>query len=177
MDFDHALREHLPQLHRLARRLSPSAHEAEDLLQDTYTLAWRSWCRDGPPDRLGPWLTTICLNQARSRWRRVRPVVASNEDIAEIVDESTWRRAAGADSSVERAVLERLDTELVHECLARLPYPQREAIGLMDLGGHTAAQVAEMLGVSRNTVLSRVHRGRWALAALILQRVEVTTYD
>jgi RNA polymerase sigma-70 factor (ECF subfamily) len=51
--------------------------------------------------------------------------------------------------------------------LWNLPEEQRIAITLMDLDGFTAAQVANMTGSPRGTVLARVHRGRKKLARLL----------
>jgi RNA polymerase sigma-70 factor (ECF subfamily) len=61
----------------------------------------------------------------------------------------------------------RLDKEAVVRALGSLAEEQRIAIVLMDLAGHTAAEVADMLRVPRGTVLARVHRGRRRLARVL----------
>lgn len=103
-------------------------------------------------------MATICLNAARSSYRRsaARPVEIAAEDwlLARVDD--------GAETA--RSALAAIEARRVREALAQLPAPQREAIALMDLGGYTAAQTAAITGAPRGTVLARVHRGRKALA-------------
>lgn len=166
-EFEQALRDNVVRLHALARRLTVSSHDAEDLLQDTYALAWRAWRSSGPPDRVGPWLTTICLNQARSRWRRSTPTPLDPHDVAVVLDSAAAVRVINDTPEVEADVMARLDVCVVRRCMSQLPYAQREALLLMDLLGYTAAEAAIVLSVPRNTVLSRAHRGRQALAVLL----------
>jgi RNA polymerase sigma-70 factor (ECF subfamily) len=107
-------------------------------------------------------LVTICINLARSegrrRSRRVRESPASSTDLGDL-------EPIGPD--VYHQVQARLDKEAVVRALEGLAQEQRLAIVLMDLAGHTAAEVAEMLGVPRGTVLARVHRGRRRLARVL----------
>jgi RNA polymerase sigma-70 factor (ECF subfamily) len=162
VDDERFLRATLPQLdmvHNLARRLMRSRQDAEDLVQETYLNALRGW-RRREPDDIGPWLATICLNAARStfRARTARP--------AEVLDgEAGLDRVSGSDTADE--AMDRLAADAVHDALLRLPETQRVAITLTDLCGFTAAEAAAILGVPRGTVLSRMHRGHKALAALV----------
>lgn len=172
MHFEEAVRDDAARLHRLARRLTDTSHDAEDLLQDTYLLAWRSWERTGPPQRVTPWLITICLNQARSRRRRTTSLPLPPEDVSIALDADVVRQVT--EHGVEAQVLSNLTTTRVRSALRRLPYAQRESLVLMDLCGLTAAESADLLEVPRGTVLSRVHRGRAALALLLLQTQEVS---
>jgi RNA polymerase sigma-70 factor, ECF subfamily len=150
---------HLDMLYSLARRMTSGREEAEDLVQETYAQALRSW-RRAPPDRIAPWLATICLNTARSQLRRraSRPTeILDPEPGAALPDH--------ADTEID--ALRRLDREAVLAAVRALPIEQREAVALMDLRGLSAAEIAKMLGVPRNTVLSRAHRGHKRLAVLL----------
>ena len=145
---------HLDAVHALARRLVRD--QADDLVQETFLKAYAAWTA-GPPRDPRAWLVTICLNTARSWYRRdaARPEVL--------------RRAAGegevatADTAAE--AIGRVRAQAVHDALWLLPEPQRIAIALMDLAGFTAREVAVLTESPRGTVLARVHRGRKALAA------------
>lgn len=150
---------HVDMVYNLARRMTSSRDDAEDLVQETYARALKAWRRERPR-HMPPWLATICLNAARSlhRRRKNRPTEVLNMDQLDDLP-------AAGDTS-EQALAE-LDRDAVGRALARLTTEQREAITLMDLCGFTAAQVGKMLGVSRNTVLSRVHRGHKRLAVLL----------
>jgi RNA polymerase sigma-70 factor (ECF subfamily) len=156
-DFLEAFTEHLDRLHNLARGLTSSRQDAEDLVSETCLLALRGWRRHAPDDPAA-WFATICLNAARSSYRRsaARPVEVAAED---------WLLAHADDmADTARSALASVEATRVREALAQLPAPQHEAITMMDLAGYTAAQTAEILGAPRGTVLARVHRGRKVLA-------------
>jgi RNA polymerase sigma-70 factor (ECF subfamily) len=156
-DFLDAFTEHLDRLHNLARGLTSSRQDAEDLVSETCLLALRGWRRRAPDDAAA-WFATICLNAARSSYRRsaARPIEVAAED---------WLLAQADDGAdTARSALASVEATRVREALARLPAPQLEAITMMDLAGYTAAQTAQILGVPRGTVLARVHRGRKVLA-------------
>lgn len=156
-EFLDAFTEHLDRLHNLARSLTSSAQDAEDLVSETCLLALRGWRRAAPDDPAA-WFATVCLNAARSSYRRraVRPQeVAAEQWLLDRADD-------GADTA--RSALAAVASTRVRQALAQLPAPQREAIALVDLAGFTAAQTAGILGAPRGTVLARVHRGRKVLA-------------
>lgn len=157
------LHQHLDRLYNLARGLTSTPQDAEDLLQETCLLALRGWRRQ-PPDNPDAWLATVCLNASRSahRKREARPrEVAADNWLLDRPDEH-------ADTAGQ--ALAALDAGRVRSALEQLPAVQRDAITLMDLAGYTAAQVAVIVDAPRGTVLARVHRGRKALAALLEDR-------
>ena len=162
MDDHEFVREALPHrrlLYRLARRATRSAPDADDVVQETYLLAWQGWRRERPR-QVRPWLVTICLNVLRSRYRRstCRPV----EELRPHPDP-----AAPSTRDTAEEAISRLAGATVRAALRQLPPAQREAIVLMDLCGLSAAAVARLLGAPRGTVLARVHRGRHQLAELL----------
>lgn len=159
---------HLDALYRVARHASDDRFAAEDLVQETYLRAYAAFgTHTGPSTRA--WLVTICLNLARSSWRRRqrRPL---DEPVADL--DAYLRRARPAPPEDEPfgVVQEKLDREAVTEALGQLSEEQRLAIVLMDLSGHSASEVAEMLGCPRGTVLARAHRGKRRLAQLLTDR-------
>lgn len=157
---------HLDRIYNLARGLTPTAADAEDLVQETCLQALRGWRRQPPRDPAA-WFATVCLNAARSGYRKtsVRPVEISADD---------WLAALPDAADTARSALAGVDAERVRAALRQLPDPQREALTLMDLSGYTASEVAALQGCPRGTVLARVHRGRKVLAALLRDGQEVT---
>jgi RNA polymerase sigma-70 factor (ECF subfamily) len=157
--FLQATLDHVDMLYNLARRLTSSRPEAEDLVQETYVRALRGW-RRRPPDQVRPWLAAICLNTARSayRYRGARP--------SEILDPQPGLNVASP-LDTEATAMAHIVGEAVHEALWQLPAAQREAITLMDLCGFTAAEVSTLTGAPRGTILARVHRGHKRLAELL----------
>jgi RNA polymerase sigma-70 factor, ECF subfamily len=153
---------HLDAIYRLARRSTRDRESAEDLVQETYLRAF-SHFTVGSIENTKAWLTTICLNLARSdaRRRARRP-----EEVP--VEHLEGEPAFGRDMFEE--VQARLTKEDVEAALDELPLEQRSAIVLMDLVGHSASEVAAILNCPRGTVLARVHRGRRRLAAVLANR-------
>lgn len=160
------LRATLPALdlvHNLARRLTPDAALAEDLVQETYTRAWAAWVAGRVPRRVEPWLATICLNAGRDRLRR-------DGGRREVPWAEVAEPAARVD--VEAEAIRHVQRQVVERAMWSLPEQQRIAVTLMDLCGLSAAEAAAVTGSPRGTVLARVHRGRKALARLVEQGAE-----
>jgi RNA polymerase sigma-70 factor, ECF subfamily len=153
-------------VYNLARRFSERPEDAEDLVQETYLAAYRAWRDRRRPRRFEPWMATICLNLGRSRYRMRgrRPVEVPIED-------RDFRAPATADP--EQAAEAAMDRHALYEAMWRLTEEQRVALTLVDLVGLKTAEAARAIGIPRGTVLSRVHRGRRALAALLWDEVRV----
>ena len=150
-------------VYNIARRTVPNDEDARDLVQETYLAAYAAWVKGRKPDRVEPWLATICLNLARSSYRRRshRPREVPLEGASLIADSSDPERAALA--SVEAAALRR--------AMWSLEDAQRVAITLVDIAGLSTAEAAAAMGTPRGTVLSRLHRGRRSLALLLENQV------
>ena len=152
---------HLDAVYRVARYAGIGSWQPEDLVQETYLRAFAGFAgHTGASTRA--WLITICLNVARSEGRR-----RSRRVVEQAIGEHEEFRAPSADVFSE--VQAGLDSDAVHSALQRLPADQRLAIVLMDLNGYTAAEVAEMLGCPRGTILARVHRGHRRLARILIE--------
>jgi len=158
-NFLDATMPHLDAVWSIARRMTADPAAAEDLVQETYVRAWRGFEAQGRGD-MRSWLVAICLNVGRSELRRTMRlprVVAAVDQVAE--------PSASADVAGDAVV--NVQREAVARALAALPEPQRRAIVLVDIGGLTAREAAEVESVPRGTILARVHRGRRQLAALV----------
>jgi RNA polymerase sigma-70 factor, ECF subfamily len=151
-------------VYNIARRMVPGVEDARDLVQETYLAAFGAWTQDRKPDRVEPWLATICLNLARSSYRRRshRPQEVPLESARSIADSS----------DPERAALASLDAAALRRAMWSLDEGQRVAITLVDLAGLSTAEAAAAMGTPRGTVLSRLHRGRRSLALLLEDQVK-----
>jgi RNA polymerase sigma-70 factor (ECF subfamily) len=152
-------------VYNLSRRLTDRRQDAEDLVQDTFLHAFRAWKEHRRPKKVEPWLATICLNLARSRYRMWahRPFEVSFEE---------WMAGAQAASDPESRAIGELEREELYRAMRELPEEQCVAITLVDLSGLSTYQAAEVMGSPRGTVLSRLHRGRRTLARLLGDRIE-----
>jgi RNA polymerase sigma-70 factor (ECF subfamily) len=152
----------------LSRRLTNNRQDAEDLVQETYLRAFRAWTDHRRPKRVEPWLATICLNLARSRFR------ARGRMPAEIPLQDWMPEQRRSDDPEDRAV-EGIERDELYRSIRELPEEQGIAITLVDLVGMSTYEAAEAMGTPRGTVLSRLHRGRRALARLLGDRIEEIT--
>jgi RNA polymerase sigma-70 factor (ECF subfamily) len=169
VDHEEFLRETLPTMemvYALARR-AVAADEAEDLVQDTFVAAYRAWTDGRRPHRVQPWIATICLNLARSRFRSRlrRPTQVPLDAVVE--------RLETGDDPAERAI-DAVSADAVRRAMWGLPEEQRIAIALVDLADMSVADAAAVMGSPKGTVLSRLHRGRKALAMLLTGQREQT---
>jgi len=162
--FLHATMGAMDLVYNLARRSTDRSEDTEDLVQETYLAAFRAWRDHRRPRRVEPWIATICLNLGRSRFR------TKERRPAEVLIEDRDFRAPEV-GEPEHAAEETMDREALHRALWRLPDEQRIAITLVDLAGLSTAEAAHAMGTPRGTVLSRLHRGRRALAALLWAEV------
>jgi RNA polymerase sigma-70 factor, ECF subfamily len=147
----------MDMVNAIARRAVPNVEDAKDLVQDTYLAAFRAWTDERKPRAVKPWLATICLNLARSRYRSAqrRPNEVSMAELASM--------PSAADGPEERA-LASVDRDALEQAMWSLPEEQRIAIALVDLADMSVKEAARVMSTPVGTVLSRVHRGRRALA-------------
>ena len=131
---------HLDVVYRVARHTSRDHHHAEDLVQETYLRAFAAFASHRGPSTKA-WLVTICLNLARSEGRRRARRVVEDAHFPS----HTSRRPRAV--SVPEEALANIDRASVSRALAKVPEEQRLAIVLMDLAGHSASEVAEILGL------------------------------
>ena len=159
-EFLHATMGAMELVYNLSRRFTDRREDTEDLVQETYLAAFRAWRDRRRPRRVEPWIATICLNLGRSRYRAEmrRPIEVTIED-------RDFR--APEVGEPERAAEAILDAEALERAMRLIPDEQRIAITLVDLGGLSTAEAARAMDTPRGTVLSRLHRGRRGLAALL----------
>jgi RNA polymerase sigma-70 factor, ECF subfamily len=163
-EFLHATMGAMDLVYNLARRFTERPEDTEDLVQETYLAAYRAWREHRRPRRVEPWIATICLNLGRSRYRKAtrRPIEVSIED-------RDFRAPEVGDP--ESAADAAMDREALYGAMERLPQEQRIAITLVDLAGLSTAEAARAMATPRGTVLSRLHRGRRGLAALLWSQI------
>jgi RNA polymerase sigma-70 factor, ECF subfamily len=149
------------QVYGVARRLVGSREEAEDLVQETYARAFRSWRSFQPGTNLRAWLFRILTNLNIDRGRKVQrtpdlqPLEENDYFLYNKLEES------GFDGNPDEArVVERLSQNDAVTALAELPHDFRDVVLLVDLADFTYSDAAEILGIPIGTVMSRLHRGR-----------------
>lgn len=142
-------------LYRVALSLTGQKVEAEDLVQDTLVRAFRAADRfDGAHPRA--WLLTILRRAHLNRVRVRRPVLLRDGESVQRNLENTGPTAASAE---EVAISEEFEA-VVADALRALPDKHRAVVTLVDIEGLSYQEAADVLGVPRGTVMSRLHRAR-----------------
>jgi RNA polymerase sigma-70 factor, ECF subfamily len=149
------------QVYQVARRLSGSREEAEDLVQDTYARAFRAWRSFQPGTNLRAWLFRILTNLNIDRGRKIQrtpdqqPLEENDYFLYNRLEEST-----GDGNADEQRIVERLSQNDAVTALADLPHDFRDVVLLVDLADFSYSDAAQILGIPIGTVMSRLHRGR-----------------
>jgi RNA polymerase sigma-70 factor (ECF subfamily) len=161
------------QVYRVARRLVPSREEAEDLMQETYARAFRSWRSYTPGTNLRAWLLRILTNLNIDRGRRRQR--APQEQPLEEGDYFLYNKLEQASpdgTAEEERVVERLSQDDIVGALSAVPHDFRDVIVLVDIGDFTYQDAAQILDIPVGTVMSRLHRGRRILKRELADNVE-----
>ena len=159
------------QVYRVARRLVSTREEAEDLVQETYARAFRSWRSFTPGTNLRAWLLRILTNLNIDRGRRKQR--APDEQPLEEGDYFLYNRleqSAGDGNLDEERVVERLSQDDIVGALAAVPHDFRDVVVLVDLGDFSYQDAAQILDIPIGTVMSRLHRGRRILKRELADR-------
>jgi RNA polymerase sigma-70 factor, ECF subfamily len=147
------------QVYRVARGLVGSKEEAEDLMQDTYARAFRSWRSFTPGTNLRAWLLRILTNLNIDRGRRVQ----RSPDMQSLEERDYYlydRLEATSGTTDEERVVERLSQDDIVDALSEVPHDFRDVVVLVDIGDFSYADAAQILDIPVGTVMSRLHRGR-----------------
>ena len=156
------------QVYRVARRLVTSREEAEDLVQETYARAFRSWRSYTPGTNLRAWLFRILTNLNIDRGRReqrapdMQPMEEGDYYLYNRLEET-----GGADD--EERVVERLSQDSIVDALASVPHGFRDVVVLVDIGDFSYQDAAQILDIPIGTVMSRLHRGRRILKSALAE--------
>ncbi len=151
--FEELIVPEMPFLARIARTMSRSAAEADDLAQETLVKAFRAMDSfDGSYPRA--WLARIARNTAINRDQRNREFL--------LAEEGTVEPEPGPDdvSDPQDIVLSQEIDPLLQRALDELPPAFRVLIQMVDVEDMTYQEAADALEIPIGTVMSRLHRGR-----------------
>jgi RNA polymerase sigma-70 factor (ECF subfamily) len=164
------VRRHKTRLYNFALRQIGNGSAAEEVVQDAFVRVVQSATEFRHAARFSTWLYTIarnlCVDQARKRALRRHPSLderASDVDGLDASGLNLAERTADAGANVERTAVAGEIRERVLEALYGLPDEQREVFLMREVGSLPFKDIAEIVGVSENTVKSRM---RYALEHL-----------
>ena len=146
-DFERTVRAYSADLYRYAYWLCRDRFVAEEVVQETFARAWKSWQELREIASVKAWLITILRNErARMYARKQIPVV--DEDVSEFEIPDLPSMAENLDMKRQ---------------LERLPLSYREPLLLQVLGGYSCGEIASMLNTSEGAIMTRLTRARQAL--------------
>jgi RNA polymerase sigma-70 factor (ECF subfamily) len=147
---------HSPHVHRVAYRLTMSADEADDIVQDLFIGLPEALSAFSGTGDFSAWLRRVAVRTTLMRMRASRRRSAT-----------AMRAVGGKDTAMSNFMLDRM---AIATALVALPDDLRIAFMLHDIEGYSHTEIAEMLGIRIGTAEVRVHRARRKLRALLGER-------
>lgn len=157
----------LDAVYRFGLRLTGDPSDAEDLTQETFLRAYRSWHTYTRGTSARSWLFTIARNAfLRGRETAGRRQESFSSELNADIESLAAARELGEvqNEDPERRFFDSFLDEEVDAAINRLPEEFRDAVVLSDLEGLSYNEVAEVLNIPVGTVKSRLYRGRRLLA-------------
>ena len=155
-------REALPwmdDIHRFALSLTPDPSDADDVVQETYLRAYRSWHTYDTGSDCRRWLFTICRNVFLRSLERGRSTVELDDTERDVIAVGEVYSAALEEGYAD--LFGRIDIgPAIDRAVQALPEPFRTVLVLVDVEDESYESAAEILGVPIGTIRSRLFRGR-----------------
>ncbi len=173
LDFHTLYQTYQPQISRYVARLV-GADEAEDVTQEVFTRVDKSLSSFRGESKPSTWIYRIATNAVVDRLRSPsfqRTVLMSEEELTEVEGliaveihpEATAEKPPAADEELVRQEM----NECIRDFVERLPVNYRTVLVLSELEGMKNREVAEVLGISLETVKVRLHRARAKLKKML----------
>jgi RNA polymerase sigma-70 factor (ECF subfamily) len=152
------IRSNNRRLYRLARGILRNDSEAEDVVQETYLLAFTRLDSFRGESSFSTWLARIAINEALGRLRRQRLAVEWTSVQPELIEAQIIQFPVSADP--EKTMAQRQIQQVVEQAIDELPDPFRIVFITRVVEGMNVEETAEILGLKPETVKTRLHRAR-----------------
>jgi RNA polymerase sigma-70 factor (ECF subfamily) len=161
--YEQWVRDYASELYRFAFRLSGQRQVAEDLLQETFTEAWRSLAKQHGSDRARAWLFQILRHRFAHFLRANRAISGLLVPLPENSDDQPADRRIGP--------LEKMaEKDALQTALQTLSPAIRETFLTVFMEGRTCRETAEVMQIPLGTVLSRLDQARRTLRIALTDR-------
>lgn len=154
------------QAYNMAYRMTGNRDDAEDLTQEAYLRAYRSFSTYNRQLPFESWFFRILSNLFIDLMRRrpkLKPLSLDQPVGEEENDDNMLLQIPDEQANPERNLLDQVMDEKLQTALSGLPEAFRAAVLLCDVEGKTYEEIAQIMGSSIGTVRSRIHRGRTLL--------------
>ena len=161
--FNRLMQKYQKSVHALAWRKIGDFHYAEEITQDTFLQVYKKLSTLKNPNQFAGWLYVIANRHCIAWTRKQKPAIPSLEETpVKETEKSDYERYVSEQREAE--AIERRH-EIVEILLERLPESERTVVTLYYLGEMTLKEIGNFLGVSVNTIASRLQRARKRLQA------------
>lgn len=166
----------LDQLYGAAMKMTRNPPDAQDLVQETYLKAFKAFARFEPGTNLKAWLYRILTNTYITSYRKRQrePYLGAVDELEDWQEGEAASLTASAAKSAEVEAIDRTPDSIVTNALNDLSEDFRMAVYLADVEGFAYQEISEITGVPIGTVMSRLHRGRAKLRAVLREYAEET---
>ncbi len=156
--FNTLVEKYQKSVHALAWRKIGDFHHAEEITQDTFLQVYRKLSTLKEPSQFAGWLYVIANRVCIAWLRKRKPTMQSLEDTPmEEIEASSHTHYVSEQRETEANAY---NAELVKKLLKKLPESERTVMTLYYLGEMTTKEIGNFLGVSANTITSRLQRAR-----------------
>lgn len=169
-EFERLVERTQRQAYNIAYRLTGNRDDAEDLTQEAYLRAYRSF---GSYNRQMPFeswffriLSNLFIDLLRRRPKQ-KPLSLDQPVTDEENEEDLMLQLPDENANPERNLMDQVMDEKLMDALTKLPEAFRKAVLLCDVEGHSYEEIADIMRSSIGTVRSRIHRGRTMLRRLM----------
>ncbi|HLJ55239.1 MAG TPA: sigma-70 family RNA polymerase sigma factor [Chthonomonadaceae bacterium] len=165
-EFERLVERTQRQAYNMAYRMTGNRDDAEDLTQEAYLRAYRSFSTYNRQLPFESWFFRILSNLFIDLMRRrpkVKPLSLDQPVGEEEHDDNMLLQIPDEQANPERNLMDTVMDEKLQTALAALPAAFRDAVLLCDVEGKTYEEIAHIMGSSIGTVRSRIHRGRTLL--------------
>ena len=177
-DFDSQVMPYLDSLYNTAYRMTRSAEDAEDLVQETFFKAYKYYDKFEEGTNLKAWLFKILKNTFINNYRKkkLEPKSVEFSDIEDSFEKIVRHDPGEEPSDPESRFLANVMDEGVKKALEALPSDYRMVVILADLEDFSYKEIAEILECPVGTVMSRLYRGRKLLEKALMRYAKTHGY-
>ena len=159
-DFQSIVEQHTDFVYNVAYRMMNNAQDAEDITQETFLSAYRSWASFRGGSSVSTWLYRIAVNACLMRLRKEKRARASTQTGYDNMDVIDWTADPSPSGNPEGVAISSELREEMGRAIASLPPDLRAAVVLRDMQELSNAEASDALGVTLSSFKARVHRGR-----------------
>ncbi len=173
--FGELMKRYQSRIYRLARRMTETDEDAEDVVQEAFVKAFRSLGGFQQRSRFSTWLYRITVNLALMKLRRRKPDLVSLDQPISTSEGIVQRDLEDEGTNPLERLLERESAEVLDAAVEALPPTYRAVFILRHVEGLSTEETAKILGISVPAVKSRLHRTRLMLQEKLLDYLRSQT--